>query len=257
MEQYAFQKIQPESWQKLKAVRDSIGAIANLDSLYEDRTHANGLPYHVYVPEALSPGVSYPLVVFLHGHTDLALDTHSGFPKGVWSLPQVQDRHPHVLFVPRHRTDDDVWTDDGYRAMVMQALDDLVAGTNESDATPNIDPLRIYITGFSLGGKGTWNYIRRHPHKFAAAVPLSGYFRGPQSESEAREIKHIPIWIFNGDGDDGVEGSRASYRALEAAGAPDVTYHEFVGHGHVIDDFAYFTEGFVDWLFAQKKKSGG
>ncbi len=253
MEHETYCRIPADGWRRLKAVRDSIGAISNLDSLYEYQTHANGLPYHVYVPGALSPGISYPLVVFLHGHTDLALDSHKGFPKGVWSLPLVQDRHPHVLFLPRHRTDDDIWTDDGFRTMVMQALDDLVADLNASEATPNIDPLRIYLTGFSLGGKGTWNYVRRYPNRFAAAVPLSGYFHGPQSEAEAREIKHVPVWIFNGDGDDGVEGARAAYRALEAAGAPDVTYHEFVDHGHVIDDFSYFTEGFMDWLFAQKK----
>lgn len=257
MGEQSYTRVEPASWTRLKAVRDSIGVISNLDSLYEDRTHANGLPYHVYVPASLSTRAAYPLVVFLHGHTDRTLGVHGGFPKGIWSLPMVQAPHPHVLFVPRHRTDDDSWTDTRYRSMVMEALDDLVAELNDDPDLPDIDPDRIYLTGFSLGAKGVWNYIRRYPNRFAAASPLSGYFDGPQYESEAREIKHIPVWIFNGDGDDGVEGSRASYRALRAVGAADVTYHEFAGHGHVIDDFAFFTEGFMDWLFAQSRGGAG
>ena len=65
----------------------------------------------------------------------------------------------------------------------------------------------------------------------------------------------MPIWIFNGDGDKGVAGSRLSYQLLKKVNAKDVRYHEYEGHGHVIDDFAYFTEGFMDWLFAQKLTS--
>ncbi|MFL3667038.1 MAG: hypothetical protein ACJ06V_10720, partial [Verrucomicrobiota bacterium] len=113
---------------------------------------------------------------------------------------------------------------------------------------------RLYLTGFSRGGKGTWNFIRIFPNKFAAATPLSGYFHGPQNAEEANPIKQIPIWIFNGDGDKGVKGSRISFKALKEAGAVDVRYHEYKSQGHVIDDFAYFTDGFMDWMFSQKRK---
>ena len=98
---------------------------------------------------------------------------------------------------------------------------------------------------------GTWDYIKHYQNKFVAAVPLSGFFDDPQSVDEASKIKHIPIWIFNGDG--GVEGSQISYQMLKKAGALDVRYHEYAKQGHVIDDFAYFTLGFIDWLLSQKK----
>ena len=65
----------------MEKIRDSIGSIRNLDSLYQNRTNPNGLPYHLYVPAALQPGTKYPLVIFLHGATDLTIDTHKGFPK--------------------------------------------------------------------------------------------------------------------------------------------------------------------------------
>jgi len=245
----------PKQTARLKAIRNSYGSIPNLGSLYTDRKHANGLPYHTYVPKSLKPGVKYPMVTFLHGYTDLTIDTHRGFPKGVWSLPLVQKPHPHILFVPRHRTTRDRWPDDAYRAKVIEALDDLVKEFNADARTPNIDASRLYLTGFSQGGMGTWTFIRKHPRKFAAAAPLSGFSHGPQNVKQAAEIKHIPIWIFNGDGDRGVGGSRLSFEMLKKAKARDVKYHEYKMQGHVIDDFAYFTEGFMDWLFAQKLAS--
>ena len=250
---FEYDVIGHDASQKLKAIRDSYGSIPNLDKIYEDRTHANGLPYHIYVPKNLKAGEKYPLVTFLHGYSDLTIDTHKGFPKGVWSLPRVQADYPHILFVPRYRTFDDMWVQDEYRAKVIEALDALLGELNADAKSANIDPNRLYLTGFSQGGMGTWNFIRHHPHKFAAAAPLSGFSHGPQNVEQANTIKHMPIWIFNGDGDRGVAGSRRSYQMLKKAGAPDVKYHEYANQGHVIDDFAYFTNGFMDWLFDQKR----
>ena len=238
---------------KLKAIRDSYGSIPDLDALYTDRKHPNGLPYHIYVPDSLEAGAKYPVVIFLHGYTDIPLGMHNGFPKGVWSLPRVQSKHPHIVFIPRHRTIHDKWDDDKYRAMTVEALDDLIEEFNKNPKSPNMDTTRIYLTGFSRGGVGTWNFIKHYPNKFAAACPLAGFFEGPQDLSAAQAIRHVPIWIFNADGDGGVAGSRMSYRMLTEAQAPNVRYHEYKGHNHVIDDFAYFTEGFMDWLFAQKR----
>jgi predicted peptidase len=254
--EYTYEKVPPEQWKKLVETRNRYGSIPDLDSLYEDHRHTNGLPYHVYAPPTLTPGVAYPLVIFLHGWGDLTLDTHKGFPKGVWSLPEVQKKQPHILFVPRHRKNPDNWSDEEYITITIEALDDLVREFNRDSETPNIDIHRIYLTGFSKGGEGTWAFIRRHPKRFAAAVPLAGFDAGPQNAREAETIAHIPIWIFCGCDDYAAHGSRRSFQALKEAKAPDVRYHEYVDMGHVIDDFAYFTEGFMDWLFAQKTQHG-
>ncbi len=169
-------------------------------------------------------------------------------------MPEVQKKHPHIVFLPRNRVKTEKWTKAEYRNRVIAAFDDFVKELNISNDSPNIDLDRVYITGFSRGGQGTWNYIRNFPNKFAAAVPLSGFSFGPQNAQEAASIKHIPIWIFNGDGDRGVKGSRISFKALKKSGAVDVRYHEYKKQGHVIDDFAYFTDGFFDWMFSQKRK---
>ncbi|MCB0284801.1 MAG: dienelactone hydrolase family protein [Calditrichaeota bacterium] len=250
---YSYDVISQEKTRQLKAIRDSIGSIQGLDSIYIDRIHSNGLPFHLYIPKDLKSSTEYPLVIFLHGYSDLTIDTHEGFPKGIWSLPMVQKNHPHILFVPRYRTFDDMWVQDNYRSMVIETINDLIKEFNNKQDSPHIDTTRIYLTGFSQGGMGTWNFIKHYPYKFAAAAPLSGFSQGPQNIEEARKIMHIPIWIFNGDGDDGVGGSRLSYQMLRRVNAPDVRYHEYKNQDHVIDDFAYFTEGFMDWLFAQKK----
>ena len=71
-----------EETKKLKAIRNEIGSIKNLDTLYEDRKHKNGLPYHFYIPKHLKAGMKYPMVIFLHGYTDLTIDTHKGFSQG-------------------------------------------------------------------------------------------------------------------------------------------------------------------------------
>lgn len=246
-----FEVITQRQTRKLKAIRDSYGSISNLESLYENRTHANGLPYHIYVSDKLNDGEKYPLVIFLHGYSDLSLDTHRGFPKGVWSLPLVQSNHPHILFIPRYRTSDDNWVQDQFREMLIEVIDDFVNEFNSKKNSPNIDVTRTYLTGFSQGGMGTWDLIKHYPRKFAAAAPLSGYFHGPQNAKQAKVISHLPIWIFNGDGDDGVVGSRKSYYMLKKVNARDVSYHEYENQDHVIDDFAYFTDSFMDWLFAQ------
>lgn len=249
-EKFAYEVISRKQTEQLLAIRDSIGSIPNLDSLYEDRIHSNGLPYHIYVPKNLKNGEKYPLVTFLHGYSDLTIDTHEGFPKGVWSLPLVQDKHPHILFVPRYRTFDDMWVKEEYRKMVIEALDDLIKEFNKDQHIPNIDINRIYLTGFSQGGMGTWNFIQHYPQKFAAAAPLSGFFEGPRNLIEAEKIKHLPIWLFNGDGDSGVSGSRMSFQLLKNVNALDIRYHEYKDQEHVIDDFAYFTDGFMDWFFS-------
>lgn len=252
-EKFRYEIIGQDQIQQLLEIRDTYGSIPNLESIYENRLHSNGLPYHIYVPKNLKNGENYPLVIFLHGYSDLIIDTHEGFPKGVWSLPLVQNKHPHILFIPRYRTFEDMWIEENYREMVIETLNDLIKEYNGNQDYPNIDTNRLYLTGFSQGGIGTWNFIEHYPYKFAAAAPLSGFSEGPQNLKQAEEIKHIPIWIFNGDGDDGVAGSRLSFQMLKGVYALDVRYHEYENQEHVIDDFAYFTNGFMDWLFSQKR----
>jgi len=121
-----FEVITQKQTQKLRAVSDSYGSMSSHDSLYEDRTHSNGLQYYINVPDKLKHGGKCRLVTFLLGCSDLSIDAHRIPSKGVWPLPVAQSNLQDFLFVPRYRTFDDLWLLDKYRAMLIETLDDLV-----------------------------------------------------------------------------------------------------------------------------------
>jgi hypothetical protein len=115
----------------------------------------------------------------------------------------------------------------------------------------NLDDNRLYITGLSMGGYGTWDVIWRHPHLFAAAVPVCG----GADESKAPLIKDLPIWCFHGGADPVVptERSRNMIAALKAAGGHP-KYTEYPGVGHNSWDRAYSEPELPKWLFSQKRQ---
>lgn len=114
----------------------------------------------------------------------------------------------------------------------------------------NIDTNRIYVTGLSMGGYGTWDIIARFPEIFAAAVPICG----GGDENTAEIIYDIPIWAFHGAKDRLVPVSRTQnmINAIKAQGGTP-KYTEFPDLGHLSWNAAYATEGLWEWLFSQKK----
>ena len=118
-------------------------------------------------------------------------------------------------------------------------------------ARPDVDKSRIYVMGISMGGMGTFDMAVRYPDIFAAAIPICGSVN-PERLKAAKQVK---FRIFHGDADDVVtpEGSRQAYKTLKTVGA-DVEYIEFPGCNHGSWNPAFNYPGFMDWLFAQKKK---
>ena len=112
-----------------------------------------------------------------------------------------------------------------------------------------IDPARIYVTGVSMGGFGTWDLLARFPTRFAAAVPICG----GGDESTAAKIKHVPIWAFHGALDHTVppEKSRSMIQALQRAGGlPGYTEYPDIEHNSWV--WAYRDPHLMVWLFKQK-----
>jgi predicted peptidase len=112
-----------------------------------------------------------------------------------------------------------------------------------------VDPARIYLTGLSMGGYGTWDLAARQPERFAAILPICG---GGDEATTARLAK-LPIWCFHGDADTvvPVERSRTMIAAVRAAsGSPK--YSELPGVGHDSWTPAYRDPAVLDWLFTQK-----
>ncbi|MEM7012387.1 MAG: prolyl oligopeptidase family serine peptidase, partial [Verrucomicrobiota bacterium] len=114
-----------------------------------------------------------------------------------------------------------------------------------------IDSKRIYVTGQSMGGFGTFAAIVQRPDLFAAAVPVCG---GHQPEN-AEKIAGVPIWVFHGAKDTGVpvKLSRDMVEAIRKAGG-DPKYTEYPNVGHNAWTPAYATAELWEWVFEQRKE---
>ena len=130
----------------------------------------------------------------------------------------------------------------------------------------NGDPARVYLTGLSMGGYGTWYVASRHPGMFAAIAPICGGIRTPATiaippvstadepyTDVARRIGKTSVWVFHGSADRtiSVEESRNIVRALKASGG-NVRYTEYEGVGHNAWDPAYSDPEFFPWLLSYR-----
>jgi predicted peptidase len=120
----------------------------------------------------------------------------------------------------------------------------------ESIKTLPVDKKRIYVTGLSMGGFGTWDILQRMPNIFAAAIPVCG---GGDTEM-ANAIKTVPLWVFHGGSDNAVKTKRSQdmVAALRKVGGK-VKYTEYRGVGHNSWDRTYRNENALAWLFHQSK----
>ena len=129
-------------------------------------------------------------------------------------------------------------------------MPELLGALDEVLRDQPVEIRRVYLTGQSLGGVGTWGIIAAQPVRFAAAVPVCGMW----SPDDARKMAGVPVWAFHGakDATVPVDGSRKMIAALKSAGAtPRYTEYPDVGHNSWIQ--AYATDELWDWLFAQKR----
>ncbi len=175
---------------------------------FEAATYRDGdetLLYRLMKPEKTEPGVKYPLVLFLHGAGERGADNTSQLLHGVREFAKPENRRLYPCFVvaPQCPTDRR-WVEVDWSAPAHTAPEnpseplrlalDLV---DKLAAELPVDRNRIYVTGLSLGGYGTWDAIARRPDLFAAAIPVCG----GGDTAMAAKIKDIPIWAFHGDKD--------------------------------------------------------
>lgn len=219
--------------------------------------------YQVYVPAGYSADSAWPAILFLHGAgergTDGLSQTTVGLAPAIRSAPQ---RYPAIAVFPQVPRDSQ-WV--GTPAEVA------LTALRQTMAEFSVDPDRVYLTGLSMGGHGTWYLAYRHPELFAAAAPICGWIpdvpqfkgsvpvvpadSGPPIPALARRLARMPIWIFHGEMDPvvPVAGSREPAAALEAVGGA-VRYTEFLGLGHNSWEAAYGSDAFATWLFAQRRR---
>ena len=198
------------------------------------------MKYLLYLPPAYDTSEEkWPLLLFLHGAgergDDLELVKAHGPPK---MIAQGRD-FPFVVISPQCPKDE-WWSIDALHAL----LDEIVE-------TYRIDKARIYATGLSMGGYGTWGLACTYAERFAAVVPICG----GGDPAKAPLMKEVPTWVFHGAQDEAVplQQSQEMVDALKAAGG-NVRFTVYPEGGHVEAwQNAYSDPDLWEWLAKQRR----
>ena len=205
-------------------------------------TRRVALRYLLYLPRDYDAGSGrrWPLILYLHGGSLRGDDPDT---VRTWGVPARAERDPSFPFivVAPQTARGTLWTD-------TQAL---VALLDEVQARHAVDPHRVYLTGHSMGGDGTWYLAWAHPERFAAIAPMSA----PANPWWAGRLRGIPTWVFHGTRDDVVPiaESEAMVAALRAAGDTAARFTRLEGREHGILD-VYEGEELYAWLLRQRRE---
>ncbi len=221
--------------------------------------------YQVFVPENWSPQEEWPVILFLHGAGERGSDglrqTQQGLPH---AIRENRSRFPTIVAIPQCQADY-WWPMEEMEELALAALDSVIKEFNGDDK-------RMYLTGLSMGGFGSWNLAAKYNGKFAAVVAICGgiavsahlrkmfpELRNAPSQDgasvyaeAAKKIGSTPVWIFHGTKDDvvPVKYSREMNSALKAARG-NVRYTEYRGVGHNSWDKAYAEPELMPWLLSK------
>ena len=201
---------------------------------------------------------SYPLVLFLHGAGERGSDNEKQLTHGtyIFQVPENVKKYPCYVVAPQC-PEEKRWVESAWNSKVHhmpeEASESILLVKDLLDQLLKdypVDPDRIYVTGLSMGGFGTWDMLMRWPDYFAAGAPVCG--GGDTSHAEI--IKEIPVWFFHSADDRTVpvELSRDMELALERIEA-NFRYTEYDDAGHGSWKPAYADPELLRWLFKQKK----
>ncbi len=240
-------------------------SVTNAAAVMEAKTFVgrsgDSLNYRIYAPERAEAGRRYPLVLFLHGAGGRGDDNAMQLRWGVWPIiSYMKAKEIDAYLVAPQCPKDKQWVDTpwGHLAHKMPespsaAMSLVIELLEKTIKDMPIDASRVYVTGGSMGGYGTWDIVQRRPELFAAAMPVCG----GGDASLAWRIRDVPIWTFHGDRDTTVPTAR-SRQMVSALWQCDgkVRYREYPGIGHDSWIPTYNDHTVLDWLFAQKLQIG-
>lgn len=199
------------------------------------------LKYLLFLPAGYEPsGKAWPLLLFLHGAgesgDDLAKVKLHGPPKLIEN--KTRD-FPCIVVSPQS-------PGRGWNADILAGLlDDLAAKYR-------VDKDRVYLTGLSMGGFGSWSLAAAYPDRFAAIAPICG----GGNPADAAKLKDLPIWVFHGAQDRTVPlaSSERMVEALKTLGSA-VKFTIYPDAGHDSWTATYDDPEFYRWLFEQKRRA--
>ena len=208
------------------------------------------LPYRLLSPAEIEEGKKYPLVLFLHGAGERGDDNERQLiylPQQM-AKPGMREQFPCFFLAPQ--CPKGVWWNGAPLRAVIVALEEIVR-------TQPVDLDRIYLTGLSMGGYGSWDLGSAHADWFAAVSPICG----GGDEKRLHRLIDVPVWAVHGADDSVVrpEESRTLIEALKTLGGSP-RYDELPKVGHNSWRHAYQSDQGIGWLFEQRRdhqRNGG
>jgi predicted peptidase len=240
-------------WPTGVQLQNSLDLTAGIDGTPASHERMN---YLLYLPEGFhqEPDQLWPLIVFLHGagdqDNDSAFVMSFGLP-GALHLGEHPEDFPFVVVSPQAFPNTPWWSGD--TLIVLNALLDQVVSEYR------IDESRVYLTGLSMGGYGSWFFASMYPERFAAMVSVSGSgYRmpiPPDPELICR-LSTVPVWGIHGekDGISAPDASEFHIRMLESVCEGDARWTLYAGEGHLgAYERAYRDPELYRWLLKQSK----
>jgi hypothetical protein len=209
------------------------------------------LYYRLLKPLDYDPHKKYPIVVSLPYGGEPATDTirqiQGAVAAELLTGGDNRRKYPAFIFIPS-RSRGTSWGGLPYYTPVDSLVFDALIAL---DKQFSIDEKRRYVTGLSLGGFGTWNFICKRPDLFAAGIPVAG----GGDPRLASKIVNVAVWAFHGAEDKNIPviRSREMIDAIKSAGGHP-KYTEFPHEEHNIWNLVSATPGLLDWLFDQRRK---
>jgi len=223
----------------------------------------DGLHYEVLPPEAYDKTKRYPMVLYLH-----QLDM-GNYPAGLlkqvdgwFATPAFRARHTAIVVVPmldQTKDPDGRLVNFGGKRDGQFGEDATIAALRQVMGGYSVDPARIYVTGNSMGGIGTWqmllDYNIRTGSKgqlFAAGIPVAGAHRTADAAAAAKVLRQVPIWAIHGARDTNVSPDWDRTMSGLLRDSKTFRYTEDASLGHEVWDRYYVRPDVWDWLFAQR-----
>ena len=194
----------------------------------------------LYLPKGFSqhPHVKYPLLIFLHGSGESGIDIDNVKKHGPPKFLDDRPDFPFIVASPQAPYPPRGFDPEELTVFLNQLLQPLP-----------IDEDRVYLTGFSMGGYGTYLWASAHPETFAAIAPVSGAAR----PEDACSLRSVPIWAFHGAKDETVkvENDEAGVNAIKACGG-DIKFTVYPDVGHS-SDAAYADPQLYQWFLDHRR----
>lgn len=256
----------------VKCIRTYIASILLASALpligqdYVDYS-TTGLPGKLYDPGSTSESTRVPLILALHGGGGVGSDNEKHLIdfSGLLTYAKLYNA---CLYIPQATS---IYWHAGERPeKIIEMIDKAIEERNA-------DPDRIYVTGFSMGGGGTWDMLKLYPNRFAAGIPIAGI--QPQILNKIEALAQTPIWALHAR-DDSIVNVLQSRRIIDSIieligqepyeypdlsdietrfdrsiDIPALRYREFPDGDHFIWWRVYDSLEILDWLFAQRRDS--